>query len=148
MTAEPFQIPDAGVVEFSILSENPIPEILPGRQVKLKHKGNELDKSGIYQFLPFLSVYVSNRSNCNSRIQIGSFAENGFSVDAKKGRGLSDIPFIDLTIYNLDETETIKEGEIIITCVNDTTSRLKYVESVMRGISRPLKIPPPQLRRR
>jgi len=142
-----FQIPDAGIVEWSVHSGDPIPEILPGRMVKLKHKGDELDRSGIYQFLPFLSVYVSNRSNCNARVQVGHFAESGFSVEAKKGRSLSDVPFTDLLIYNLSDTETIAEGEIVLTCVNDYASRLRYVETISKGISTPLKIPPPQLRR-
>jgi hypothetical protein len=112
--------------------------------VELKHNGNELIKSGLYQYLPFLSVYVSNRSNCNIQVQIGYIQTSAYTVEAKRGRPLDFIPFKTLYVKNLSDTETIKEGDIIITAVNDMDGIRKYADCVTSGLIAPLNIPLPQ----
>ena len=132
-------VPDIGIIEWSTNSGNDsVPKIPVGEIYILNYMGKPLaDTKEIRPFMPFLNAHISNRSGQPIRVQIGNQRRSGYTIDAKRARAISEIPFTDLTIFN-EGTADIEAGEIVIICSNDLTTILKYTEAVERGLIDPI----------
>jgi len=132
-------VPDIGIVEWSDTSGNDsVPRIEAGEIYILNYKGKSpKDTKEIRPFMPFLNSYISNRSSQPIRAQIGDQRRSGFTIDAKRGRSISEIPFTELTIFN-EGNAAIEAGEIVIVCSNDLSAILKYSEAVERNLIDPI----------
>lgn len=140
MTTTTVQIPEYGTVEWSAQSEianDVFPALKPGERQLLKLKGQELEKTNLKPFLPFLGAKITNNDDTSPiRVIIGSLEQSGFTLKPKRSITFDGLPFSLLYIENIGTTP-IQKGMIEITCVNDLDGILKYAEAVSRGLIRP-----------
>jgi len=112
----------------AFLKEFTFPAIGAGIQTPLTSGGLKLSESSYKQFVPVLGISVLNQSTCKIRVYINESPENSMRLSANGSRSLTGIPAWDVTVQNLDPTETIPAGAVIVTIFNDLES-ISYYEN-------------------
>ena len=115
-----------------ILKEVVLPEIAAGDQHLLTIGGKKLSESTLQKTLPILGISVLNESAAQIKVFINEEETNAFRVAANASRGLSGIPFTDVSIRNMS-IDTIAAEEITVTLLNDFEQCREYEDSKRKG---------------
>jgi len=110
----------------TILKEIVMGAIAPGTQAPVKFQGIKLSESSLKKFIPILGVMIYNQSTEDIRVFMNETNDNAVRLPGNSALPLSGVPMFDITVENLDASETIAAGEVIITLFNDFEQVSRY----------------------
>ena len=114
------------------LKEITMPAIAAGVQQLVEIGNRKLSESTLQKSLPALGVSILNESSNSIKVFVNEEPTNAFRVSPNASRGLSGVPFTDLSIENLGTTE-IAEAEVTVTLINDFEQCRRYDEAKNKG---------------